>query len=234
MKKLNHYNELVFTIQFLKDVTFDEVQSDIAEQINQGMLLDEELKIFHHQRGFKQYCFSSPYPLEQDKIYRKGRIYCFNLRTMHLTFAMRIRQYLPKTNGVAKVISSELRNYSFKHINQLITLTPIVSTLENRSWLHNDGIALLSERIHLNAYKKCRSLDESFEAPEEFFFDRIEILNKIPIKIKYKSKNTIFLGHKIKLDVKPQPWAQQMANIVLASGVLEKNSLGMGYCLARR
>ncbi|WP_089610918.1 CRISPR-associated protein Cas6 [Dehalobacterium formicoaceticum] len=231
---MNHYHEIVFTIQFLKDVTFDEVQSGIAELINRSMLLDEELKNFHHQRGYKLYCFSAPYPLEQDKIYREGRMYCFNLRTMHLNFALKIKQYLSKTHGIAKVISSDLKNYSFKHINELITLTPIVCTLNNRCWLHNDGIALLSERLHLNAYKKCKSLDDSFEETAEFFFDRIEILNKVAIKIKYKGKNTILLGHKIKLSVKPQPWAQQMANIVLASGALEKNSLGLGYCLARR
>lgn len=232
-EKVHYFNEIIFTVQFLEDVPANEVQCTIAEQLNSCMLNDSILKEFHRQTGFKYYNFSAPYPIEPDRIYKKGRLYCFNLRTSDLQFALKIKQYLPKTKGALKVISSEVKNHSTRHIGELITLTPIICTVDNRSWLQDDGIGLLSERLQINAVKKCKGLDTSFAEPNEFFFDNIELLNQKPIKINYKSKKAIMFGHKVRLVVKPNPWAQQMAFTVLAAGLGEKNSLGNGYCLVR-
>lgn len=48
------------------------------------------------------------------------------------------------------------------------------------------------------------------------------MLNKKPIVTSYKGKGAILLGHKVRLRIKPYPWAQQLAFIALAVGLLEK------------
>lgn len=231
---INCYYDLLSTIQFNKDVPAREVQSDLSDLINSCMLFDEQLKELHHQNRFKFYSFCAPYPLEPDRIYRKGRLYCFHLRTPNMKFALKMKQYLPKAKRNIKVISTELKNYAFKAISELTTLTPIICTIDNRCWLQEDGIGLLAERLHVNALKKYQGIYSDFTAPEELFFEHIQLLNQKPICISYKGKNAILLGHKICLRVKPRPWAQQMAFIVLAAGLAEKNSLGCGYCIERR
>lgn len=231
---VNCYHEILTTIQFYKDVPAREVLSDLTDLVNESMFYDEQLKDFHHQNAFKYFTFCAPYPLESDRIYRKGRLYCFHLRTLDITFALKMKQNLPKGKGIIRVISSELKNYTFKPISELTSLTPIVATINNRCWMPEDGIGLLSERLHINAHKKCKGLDAAFPEAEDFFFEHVELLNEKAICMSYKSKNAILLGHKIRLRVKPNPWAQQMAFIVLGAGLGEKNGLGYGYCIARR
>ncbi|ACV63759.1 hypothetical protein Dtox_3006 [Desulfofarcimen acetoxidans DSM 771] len=228
------YHEILSTVRFHEDIPAREVQSALAEIINNSMIYDEQLKDFHHRNTFKFYVFSAPYPLEADRIYRKGRIYCFHLRTLDLKFALKVKQYLPKAKGLAKVISSELKNYKLKTIEELVTLTPIVCTIDNRCWMPENGIGLLSERLHVNILKKSKTWDASLSVPEEFFFNHITMLNQKPIVMSYRGKRAILLGHKIRLRVKPNPWAQQLAFTALAVGLLEKNGLGFGYCIARR
>lgn len=231
---INCYYDILSTIQFSEDVPLNEIQAVLAEHINYSMTFDEQLKELHEKSIFKYYVFSAPYPLEVDHIYHKGRMYCFNLRTLDLKFALKMKHYLRKAKGIVRVVSSELNNFSLKPIKELITLTPIVCTVSNRCWMPENGIGLLSERLNANVIKKLKNWDSSLTIPEEYFFDHIEVLNKKPILMSYKGKGTVLLGHKICLKVKPNPWAQQMAVTALAAGVLEKNSLGFGYCIAGR
>lgn len=233
---MNCYHEILATIQFHEDMPVREVQSALSELVNNSMLFDEQLKELHHQNTFKQYTFCLPYPLEQDRIYRQGRMYCFHLRTLSLKLALAFKQWLPKAKGLVRVVSLELKNYGWTAIAELTTLTPAICTVENRCWLPENGLMLLAERLHANAVKKMKNLDPAFTVPagDDFFFDHIELLNHKPVVMDYKRKGTSLLGHKLRLGVKPHPWAQQLAFTVLATGVLEKNTLGCGYCVARR
>lgn len=224
--------EVLSTIQCNEDVSVKHAQYGLARLISSSMTNDELLKELHHQNCFKPYTFCSPYPLEKDQVYRKGRMYCFNLRTPDLKFALAMKNYLPRAKGVAKVIAVELKNYRQLNINELISLTPIICTVNNRCWMPDDGLGLLSERLHHNALKKCQLQDTSFTAPEEFFFEHIELLNKKPVIVAYK--NTVLLGHKLHIKVKPHDWAQQLAFTTLSRGILEKNAEGFGYCITGR
>lgn len=174
----HYYYEILSTVRFNQDVFASEVQSALAHLTNNSMIFDEQLKELHHQNTFKHYVFCAPYPLEADRIYRKGRMYCFHLRTLSLEFALKMKKYLPKAKGTVKVISTELNNYIKKPITELVTLTPIICTYNNRCWLPENGLGLLSERIHVNALKKCKALDASFTAPEELFLSILKCLIK--------------------------------------------------------
>lgn len=226
------FYELLSTIQFKEDVPVRQVQSSLAGLIANGMLFSESLKQLHQQNRLKPYVFCMPYPREPDRIYHQGRMYCFNLRTLNLNFAVAMKNYLPKVHGKARVVSVEMRTYSQTHISELVSLTPIVCTVDNRCWMPENGLALLASRLHSNTVKKCKAFNADFTEPDELFYELVEILNQKPIGVSYKG--TTLLGHKVQLKVKPHPWAQQLAFTALGQGLGEKNALGFGYCLARR
>lgn len=229
---LNNYYEIISTIQFKDDVPVNQVQASLAALIANGMTFSESLKELHQQNTFKPYVFSMPYPREDDRIYHKGRMYCFNLRSSKLEFALAMKNYLPKARGDARVISVELRTYTQSYVSELISLTPIIATVNNQCWMPENGLALLASRLHNNAVKKCKALNVSFAEPDDYFFEMIELINQKPIGVSYKG--TTLLGHKVQLKIKPQQMAQQIAITVLGQGLAEKNSLGFGYCIARR
>lgn len=218
-------------IRFEKDLPMRKIQSVLAASISQAMLFDKQLKMLHSQNKYKPYVFCAPYPLEPDRIYRRERMYCFHLRTRDLAFASAMKAYLPRIKKVLKVVSIELRSFSQAHINELVSLTPIVATVNNRCWMPENGLGLLADRLHGNAAKKCKVMDASFAEPDELFFDRLELLNHKPIVVGYKA--TSLLGHKVRLGVKPNAWAQQLAFTALSGGLGEKNAIGFGYCIAK-
>lgn len=226
------FHEILFTIQFKEDVPVNQVQASLAALIANGMTFSASLKELHLQTTFKPYVFCLPYPREDDRIYHKDRMYCFNLRTLKLDFAMAMKNYLPRVQGNVRVVSVELRTYTQPHVSELISLTPIIATVDNQCWMPEKGLALLANRMHSNAVKKCKKLNAGFAEPDELFFELVELLNQKPIGVSYKG--TTLLGHKVQLKVKPHPWAQQLAITVLGQGLAEKNSLGFGYCIARR
>lgn len=225
------FYEVVTTICLEKDVPVRDVQSVLSVLVSNAMMSDEQLKAMHRQNCFKHFVYCSPYPLESDRVYRGGRMYCFNLRTRNLGFASAMKAYLPRTKGFVKVVSIELRSYPKTHISELVSLTPVISTVNNRCWMPENGLGLLAERLHSNAARKCNALDATVIEPDEIFFESIQLLNRKPVVVGYKG--TSLLGHKVRLSVKPNEWAQQLAFTALGGGLGEKNALGFGYCLAK-
>lgn len=226
----NTYIEIIITIQPISNVAVRNIQESLATYFNSAMLADTHLKELHHQNKFKNYVFSSPYPLEKDKVYHSDRLYVVNFRTPDPLLAAAMRAVLPYAQGDFKLISSEVRNYEHRSVEKIVTLSPTICTVsQNHCWLQEDGLSLLSDRIHSNTVKKAKALDPTFAEPPEYFFERIELLNDKAISISYKG--TVLLGHKLRLHILPNSWAQQLAFVSLSCGVLEKNGLGCGYCI---
>lgn len=229
---MNCFSELILTLHIQEDIPAKCIQEALSRLISTAMLHDDRLKLLHEQNCFKMYSYCSPAPLEPDRIYHKGRMYVTHLRTPDITFACAMKTYLPQVNSNLKVVAVELRQYTKQPICELKTLTPVICTTNNRCWLPQDGIGLLSERLHNNAVKKLKLLDSYFVEPTELFFSHIELLNEKPIIVPYKK--TTLLGHKINIVVNPDEASQMLAFTVLTVGVLEKNSLGLGYVISNR
>ena len=134
-------------------------------------------------------------------------------------------------HSIFKVMSVEIRQHSYWFITTLESLTPVVSTVDNRYWVPEDGINLLMKRIHDNAVKKYKTFFGEMEEPKENFIESIQILNEKPIKVKYKKAS--LLGHKVCLSVKSDEVSQKLAFTIMGCGLLEKNSIGFGYCRAK-
>ena len=60
----------------------------------------------------------------------------------------------------------------------------------------------------------------------------IKKINRKPVKIPYKNIN--ILGNKFEVQIKEDPMSQNLAYLILSVGLLEKNTLGLGFCIARQ
>lgn len=226
------YHEIIITVLLNEDIPMEKSYEIISRFISRAMLGDHLLKELHEQKGYKHYVLCSLYPLESDKIYRKGRIYAFNLRGLDVNFILKMKRLIMTVQeGPMKAITAEIRQQHYRPIREIYTLTPAVATINGKSWTREDGIGLLMERIHINAIKKHRSFYGDLQEPAENFIEVIEQTNDKPIRIRYK--NTSLLGCKLNLIVKQDELSQRLAFTVMGSGLLEKNTICCGYCRAK-
>lgn len=226
------YHELVITVRLNQDITVEYSYEAVSSFISKAMLGDEQLKKFHEQMGFKYYVTCSLYPIEQDKVYRKGRVYLFNLRSLDVSFILKMKQLVMLVNGSPmKAIAIELRNNDYRPISEIYNITPAVAIINNNCWRREDGLKLLAERIHSNAHKKYQSFYGEQLVTNENFIEYIEQKNVKPIRIRYK--NTSLFGSKLVLGVKQDEASQRLAFTVMGAGILEKNGICCGYCRAK-
>jgi CRISPR-associated endoribonuclease Cas6 len=198
----------------------------LSRLISGAMLQDPQLKELHGQRAIKGYTLCNLYPREAEKVYKQGRVYLFNIRSLGIEFILKLKSILPYLN--AGVLSTEIRNFEYRPISRLTTLTPVVATVDNKSWVKEKGLKILMERAAINSLKKYRTFIGDMTEPTENFIEGIQLLNEKPIKIPYK--NNSLLGNKLVLTIKSDPISQKLAFAALGAGLLEKNAIGMGYC----
>lgn len=225
------YSELVLYVQMKEDVKASGISLLIASFIQNRMLQDDSLSELHKETGIKQYTYSHPQPIEQDKMYHNNRIYYINIRSINVKILMRFKKVLYGECDTFKVLSSEMKNYNVGFINKLITLTPIVITLEGRYYVKEDGLELLIQKIASNANRKYEIVTGKKVDKDHVFIESIKLLNKRAILIPYNKKKTTLLGHKVEIQVKGDELSQDIAKIALAIGISEKNSLSCGYAM---
>jgi len=228
---MNVYN-LRLTVCFKRDIKYIETNEVLGNFISLAMFNDNQLKLLHEKNTFKFYHYSLPFPVEQNGIYQKNKLYIFDIRSFKEDIIVKFKHLLPKVSTDIKVITSEVKIIKQRQINKLISLTPAVAILGNKCWTKEDGLELIMNRIHSNAVKKARVLlGENFSEPKENFIECIQQLNFKPIKMKYK--NTSILSNKFELVVRADDASQQLAWTVFGMGLLEKGSQGYGYCIAK-
>ncbi|WP_303865035.1 CRISPR-associated endoribonuclease Cas6 [Alkalibaculum bacchi] len=224
------YYELVITILLKDNIHLENSYEFLSTFLNKGMLQDEKLKELHQENKFKFYSYSNLQPLERDKIYKEGRIYYFNLRSIDISFLGRMKRAITYKNPYCKVISSEIKTCKPKYISKIVSLSPAVSTIDSgRYWVKEDGLDLIMSRICSNGNKKYESYYGKEVDKNHIFVESIVQLNNFAIKIPYK--NTFLLGNKFEIGIKSDELSQAIAKIVLGTNLLEKGSIGCGYCL---
>lgn len=227
------YHELTITGCLLQDVYFTEANALIAQTINKSLYMDNELAEKHAKNEYKNYCFNSLYPLENDKTYKRGRIYIFRIRSLEESFAVKLKFLLPKVQSdFIKLIAIEQKTIKKKHIVELYTVTPALVTVDNKHWLPQDDFILLQERFQMNLEKKYKTYFGEALIIKQSFIQHIEILNHKPMSFSYK--NTKLLGNKFRIIPNDDVISQNLAFIAEATGIGEKSSsAGLGYCNAQ-
>ena len=226
---MNCYNLKVITLlkQNLKN---EETYEKISNLISYAMLKDKNLKEIHEKNTFKNYVFCSLYPVQKDGIYKQNNIYSFDLRGLEFSKIMKLKQVLTGLeNDYFKIIQINLQNHEQIKINKLITLTPTIITTPKGDYDIQDNMELVKDRILANIQKKYKNIYNTEVNVD--FIKEIKKTNRQPIKIPYKNIN--MLGNKFEIEVKEDPMSQNLAYLALSIGILEKNSLGLGFCMAR-
>lgn len=220
-----YYHELVTTIQLRKNITNDEMYSFLNNLINNAMLYDKSLRELHEKNEYKFYTYSSLNPIEKDRIYKKDRIYIFNIRSINKIFLTNLNRVLPLTEESVKIISTQIKSYSQKFITKLTTLSPVVTTMkENKYWRKEDGLEELTTRVCKNAVRKYNQYFNTQISEKTIFVQSIVQTNLKPVKIPYKKGNLI--GNKFIMEVKTDKLSQNLAFFMKATGALEKNTIG--------
>lgn len=225
---MQYYN-LKVVVSLKQNIKNEETYEKISKLISSAMLRDDKLKEIHEKNTYKNYVFCNLYPIEEDRIYKAGHIYTFDIRFIDIQNAMKIKQFLNIVqNSEFKVIMSNLETNTQRKIQKLITLTPAIITTDRGDYLINNDLEFVKQRMLANIQKKYNQIYN--EKIDMDFIKEIKQTNNKPMKIPYK--NIYLLGNKFEVTVKEDPISQNLAYLALSIGILEKNAEGFGFCRA--
>lgn len=216
-------------VYVLRDIPAEEIQAETAAFLDSGLAQDVQFTEFHKENKFKGYCYDSLFPIEEDKVYKKDRIYTLTIRTIDTKLAKFFAQQVVNNyTDSMKGITAEIKVVPRKHIDILYTLTPAILKCENGYWKDSLSLGQYEERLKINLLKKWNQfygekLGEDFE-----LFTGIEFKNKCPVAIEYKTIK--LLGDKICLHIAENETAQKLAYLAVGVGTGEMNSRGYGFC----
>lgn len=224
-----YYNLKVMVVP-LSDIQHERTYEKLANLLSLAMLQDPQLKELHEKNQYKLYHFCSLYPFEKDGVYRKGRMYSFDIRFVEMNFALKMKQLLAIVKSPEfKVVMSHMETNEYRKIHKLVSLTPsIITTLKGDYKIEGD-MNLVKQRLIAGAEKKYQLIYGDILKAD--FIESIRQTNIKPIKIPYKSIH--FLGYKFEIDIKQDEASQKLAYVLLSTGALEKNAIGFGFCKAR-
>lgn len=224
------YYSIKVTVMLKRNLNNIEAYEKIFNLLSRAMLEDTELSEFHEANLQKLYTFCSLYPLEKDGIYKSGRMYVFDIRTIRFNLALKLKNVLQRVETeYFKIITLGVETNKQRKINKLTTLTPAIITMPKGDYDIGGDILLVKKRMLDGIQKKYFTL--TGKKTDVDFIETINQINRVPIKIPYK--NIHFLGNKFEIIVNEDDVSQDLAYIALATGILEKNSIGFGFCKAK-
>lgn len=215
-------------IYLMKDVNLTNILEEISHFIDLGLVQNEKMLKFHERRGYKNYVHSGFNELEKSKVYKEGKIYSFSIRTIDKELKDYLSNVLRDISTVTmKGLVTTVKCIQKKYIEKLYTLTATLLKSEKGYWKGNIGFDAYEKRLIDNSIKKAKMvLGEDFN--EDFaLYNSIRMLNYKPISNRFK--NISLLGDKLELTIADNDRAQQVAYILLGTGILENNSRGYGY-----
>lgn len=220
--------QIKLKIFILRNFPIEDSQEIVSAFIDSGLSKDNRLLELHESNKFKGYCFDAPYPLEEDKIYKKDKIYILTIRTIDKELAdFFANKLVNEFNANIKGMTSEVRILSKKHIEKIYSITPAVMKNEDGYWKNKIKLDEFEKRLKVNLIKKYNSITNS-KIDEDFqLYSTIEFKNRKPISIKYK--NIKLLGDKISLNITENETAQELAYMSLGTGIFEMNARGYGF-----
>lgn len=224
----NEVMELHTKVYLTKDIANNCASYEISKLCDKSLLHNNQFSSFHKENKYKNYCFNSFYPLEENKIYQKGKIYSVIIRTIDKNLAEHFKKYLINeyTESI-KVLDIQERAILKKHIDKIYSITPIVIKNNGGYWRGNMELEDYERRLRSNLIKKYNDfygskLNEDFE-----LFTFIKFQNQKPIASNYK--DIVFLGDKLSINVSENEIAQELIYLSLGTGIGEMGARGFGF-----
>lgn len=220
--------EIRMKLYLLRDIPANRIQTKITALLDQGFSGSAKLLEMHESNRYKGYSYNGLWPLEQDKLYKRGKIYTLTIRTVDPELAKYFLEICPNQyTDEIKGLTAKIRILPKKIIQTLYSITPAILKGEEGYWRKYMSLAEYESRLKVNLIKKWNTfqnekIDEDFE-----FCTLLEFLNEAPIPMEYK--NIKLLGDKIRLQISENDLAQNLAYLALGAGILEMNSRGFGF-----
>lgn len=220
--------ELSIKVYLYKDVASVESLGTISEAIDTTLAKDARYLEMHNSPGYKFYCFNNFYPMEQDNVYKKGRIYTFKIRSVDLELVKFIKENMSqlRTDSL-QVLEIAVKVIPRKHIREVFNITPVVLKRDYGYWRKEHGLATFEDKIVKNLIRRYetftkKSIDSDIEP-----FSSISLKNKKPLPTKYK--DICLLGDKLKVCVSNDDLAQELLYFALGAGLGEMTARGFGF-----
>lgn len=232
--------ELKCTVYVKSDISFESSFEIISKYISYSMCQDEKLEKLHNDfTSFKNYCFGGFYPIEKDKIYKKGKTYTFSIRTIDDDFANRIIPHLTQNtkneNFIVVDVSKKVMSQHF--VTELYSATPVIVTMSNkRYWMKEDDIMLLQNQLQQNLLNKYKAFYDKELEPIQNFIQLLELKNNRAQTIKLTNKNGKqyrLFGNKFRIIPNEDEVSQKLAFLALGVGMGEKSGYGGGFCVGK-
>jgi CRISPR-associated endoribonuclease Cas6 len=240
------YFELICTAYIKKDISFKDSFETISKYISFSMAQTQELKELHNTNGYKFYNFGNFYPIEKERVYKKGESYQFRVRSPNESFIENLSKTLRQNINNPNFLVVEVHKKSIKQffVSELYSATPVVVTADRGVFwtIERDGdIMKLQRLLHDNLEKKYFDFYGEKLKAEQNFVQLLEIKKHKPQRIwtskKDKEQKTVsfhFIGNKFRIVPNEDEVSQKLAFMALACGLGEKNSFGGGFCISRR
>lgn len=220
--------EISILVFLTKSISYINASSEICSFIDDGMSKVPELLEFHEKNMPKNYCFNTFYPLESDRLYKAGKIYTIQLRTIdkklaNFFYTKLVNHHVKSIKG----LTATIKIIPQKYIEKIYSISPVVLKTDDGYWKGKLSLDEFERRLKENIIKKYNSfmntkINENFQ-----LYTSIEFKNKKPVAINYKNRK--ILGDKISINISSDKIAQKLAYMSLGTGLLEMNARGAGY-----
>lgn len=212
----------------LENIKFEDSLEQMGSIIDSTLIQNEQFKELHENNKYKNYCFSSLMPIEKDKVYKKGKIYDFIIRTVDIELAKFLECRIKDQVGIKlKCLTSETKIIPKHHISEIYTITPVIVKTSEGYWKNSISLDKYESLLKINLIKKARQLGITELDENEVVFENLEFTNRRPIG--NSIKNVKLLGDKIKITIADNHVAQELAYISLGAGIGEIGSRGYGF-----
>lgn len=232
------YFELRCTSYLKNDIPFKESFEKLSKYISYSMAKDEISKAIHKREGFKHYCFGGIFPIEREKVYKKGFNYSFIIRSLDEQLIDALSNELRKNINNSNLLIVEAHKKIVKQffVSELYSATPVIVTAEDGFYwtMEKDGdIMKLQKQLHDNLEKKYQDFYGEPIKAEQNFIQLLEIKNRVPqtIQITKNDKKIRFFGNKFRIVPHEDEVSQKLVFLALGCGLGEKSSFAGGFCL---
>lgn len=231
---MKHY-EIKVTLLLKQDIKYIDIHDRLSSSINQAMFENDILKELHLNQKYKSYCIGNLFPFDiQSKIYKANQVYVLTIRSIDKEFINFLKNSLKNSKKLDfNVLAVEFKELKYSFIDSVYTLTPTVITITDKNnkmkyWTKDEqSLEFVKKRIKDNLEKKYfEFFKEKIIAPDDFI-QMIRLENEKPIVFNYKK--TKLFSNKFKILINSDDISQRLIKLAFSVGLLEKNSLGMGF-----
>lgn len=222
--------KMMLEIEFKKDIEFKKTYREISNMIR--IFIDKnnkQLKETHYQKIFSYYSFSNPSPFEIDAVFKAGKSYTVELRSLNKEF-LDLKNFQGLETPSLLLHSAMGGKEFYRPRGQVRTETPLFMNLRKDI----DGDEKMKEKIRENIvfrYLKC-----GFNTSDDIAHVRNNVVKEIKIhdkkiNIPFEKDKTEIIHNCYHVEVlfEDNPIAKEVEKVIYGGGLGKNTSNGFGF-----